>query len=336
MRVVVLTDLDGTLLAPPDEQTKQTPPLPRSPAYDPLLQLLKLGATVVGVTGSKMSTHRELFFDCLPVEARKAGRVLMAVETGRRLFRGSPVDGTALEDLDFASAVNERLPPFDAAVVEQLTAIGQSGLKRFFEDLAQNSSLVATHGPHAFLHDAVGSQDARAPPVTTDKAHYPRVEVREGSSAVVYYGVPAPLGAQYFTIPEGLQNIVDGHGAGHNCFDCIPRGLSKALVVDYLLSKGELTAGRAIALGDSPSGNDEGLTRWHPRGIPFVTVCAGTAAVPIGLSGCHVRTVSGAEASAAVLRKLLPMDFGADVPFGLEAITSLVATINGTHSRHES
>ena len=70
--------------------------------HSPLLRLLELGCTIVGVTGSKLETHRRLFFDSLPLEARRAGRVLMAVETGKRLYRCGP-DGDVVEDRRFAA-----------------------------------------------------------------------------------------------------------------------------------------------------------------------------------------------------------------------------------------
>ena len=130
------------------------------------------------------------------------------------------------------------------------------------------------------------------------------------------------LGTRYFTVPEGLSSIVDGHPAGNNCFDCIPRGLSKALVVEYLIGTGELVAGCAVALGDSPAGNDEGLTRWHREGIPFVSV--DPAAVPTTLGDCHVTLLSNARASAAVLTRLA----ATRLPITVEYVAAIVDQVN--------
>jgi len=324
MSLVVLSDLDGTVLPGPNAQTKRTRPLSSGPAFQPLLHLLNLGATVIGVTGSKLSTHCELFFDVFPLELRKQGRILIAVEMGRRLYRGSKSDGSAVEDAEYTAAVGARLPTFNEAVVRELAEVGRSGLVAFYEDFAQDRSMVAAAGPHACLHDYVGCADAREPPVTTDKGSYPRVEVREGNSAVVFLGVPVGLGTRYFTVPDGLLSIVDGRPAGNNCFDCIPRGLSKSLVVEYLMRTGEVTAGRAVALGDSPAGNDEGLTRWHQSGIPFISV--GTGVVPTHLSDCHITRLSHAEASAAVLSRLAALNMQGPI---LNEVASLVVDING-------
>lgn len=66
--------------------------------------------------------------------------------------------------------------------------------------------------------------------------------------------------------------------------------------------------GYALALGDRPAGNDEGLTRWHRahRGgeIPFIAVSEHPALVPEWMADTHVRRLSNDEASAAVLHTL--------------------------------
>ena len=85
-----------------------------------------------------------------------------------------------------------------------------------------------------------------------------------------------------------------------------------------------MTAGRAVALGDQPAGNDEGLTRWHPpaadgceaaggggaasaqtRAIPFLSVSEREEMVPSALRPWHVSAGGGnAAASGAVLNLL--------------------------------
>jgi hypothetical protein len=96
--------------------------------------------------------------------------------------------------------------------------------------------------------------------------------------------------------------------AAHRCFDCVPAGLDKSLVVSHLIRMGEVVPGFALALGDRPAGNDEGLTRWHraPKGgqIPFISVSEHPSLVPEWMGDTHVWRLSNAEASAAVLHRL--------------------------------
>eukprot|EP00965_Chrysotila_dentata_P255495 6212242-Pleurochrysis_carterae.AAC.3 len=58
-RFALVCDLDGTLLPRPYGVPPIAPPLSHGPAYQPLLELLELGAMVVGVTGSSLDTHRK-------------------------------------------------------------------------------------------------------------------------------------------------------------------------------------------------------------------------------------------------------------------------------------
>jgi hypothetical protein len=79
-------------------------------------------------------------------------------------------------------------------------------------------------------------------------------------------------------------------------------------VVAHLIKRGEVIPGSAVALGDRPAGNDEGLTRWHraDKGeqIPFIAVTEHPELVPDWMADTHVRRLSNAEASAAVLHGL--------------------------------
>lgn len=309
---VVIVDLDGTvLLRPPAGQPADTatPPLSEGPACAPLVRLLRQGCIVVAATGSKLDSHRRLFWDALPLEHRRGGRVLMAVETARQLYRGSPVDGSPVEDEAFEAYSRVIAPPFAPAIVEQLCEAGCTGLKAFWADAegVRAAALTADDSPHAeFVRKYAGTADARAPLVTDDRVHYPRVEVRQGM--VVFCGMPVAFASEYHRLPPQLEKVVDGRPAGRYCFDCVPLGWSKALLVDYLTTQTEeLAPGRGIALGDQPAGNDEGLTRRHLSGLPFVSVGdEGSAAAvpPAHLAACHVTRLCGAAASAAVLEAL--------------------------------
>ena len=134
--LVVVSDLDGTLLPRPYGLPPVTPPLSDGPAFAPLVRLLELGAIIVGVTGSGFASHSRRFFRELPLEARKAGRVLLAVETGRRLYRGSPTDGEPIEDEAFTKYFDSLVPPLSDATVTSLIAAGRAGLAFFFPRFA--------------------------------------------------------------------------------------------------------------------------------------------------------------------------------------------------------
>lgn len=297
---LVLTDLDGTILPPPVGGV--TPPLSEGGVcLEPLVRLLGLGCTIVAVTGSKLDTHRRLFFDALPLAARQTGRILMAVETGKRMYRSQP-DGDLVEDVRYATFSTSRAPPLEAATVEELVEIGRTGIKRFYQDAAHEGANLVPE----VLKQYIGTKDALDPPVTTDRSRYPRVEVREGNGSVVFAGVPAAVGLRYFSVPSQLKGHVDGKPTGRYSFDCVPAGLSKALVVEFLgeTGTGELTRGRGLAIGDQPLGNDIGLTRQHDLGLPFVSVSERADMVPAHLASCHVTRMSNADASCAVLSVL--------------------------------
>ena len=98
--LVIISDLDGTLLPAPrkDEATGKVlhPTMREGPTFAPLTALMELGATVVGVTGSRITMHKPRFWDCLPLQARKEGRALLFCETGMVLYRpdehGEPIE----------------------------------------------------------------------------------------------------------------------------------------------------------------------------------------------------------------------------------------------------
>lgn len=327
----VLTDLDGTALPRPYGSPAIHPPVQDGPVFAPLVRLLEGGATIIGVTGSAISSHQSRFFDPLPLEARRSGRVLLAVETGRRLFVGSSKTGEPIEDLHFAAELAEKVPLFTATIVDQLVACGRAGIRKFLVDLRKNPALIADDSPLVFMRDRITMADALddAIPINPADGFCPRIEIRPGG-AVVFVGVPSTLGASYFHISDELQGAVDGRPTGRMCFDCVPRGLDKSLVVAYLLQREVMKRNRGMALGDQPSGNDEGLTRWHEGGIPFVAVAERAAMVPDNLRTTHVTALSNEHASAAVLDSLATWleKHGSEHAFGVEEAETLVAEVN--------
>ena len=305
-RLTIITDLDGTLLPRPFGTVGASahPNLSTGPAYAPLVALLNAGATVIGVTGSTLATHKVRFYDELPLEHRRAGRVLLAVQTGSTLYRGSAADGEPLVDTEFTAYLAKHVAiRLTDAVVTALIDEGRAGIRRFFADLECNPSLVDPSGSLAYLLDC----SANEIPVTTDGKRVPRIEVREGNSAVVFVGVPSSLGARYFKVPSAVAGAVDGRPTGRVCFDCVPRGLNKSIVVRYLLASGLVSSGVAFALGDQPLGNDEGLTRWHRNAehdIPFVSVSERVDMVQEWLRECWITSCSNDSASAVLFSAL--------------------------------
>jgi hypothetical protein len=76
--------------------------------------------------------------------------------------------------------------------------------------------------------------------------------------------VPVEHGNKYITeYISTFKNQVDGLPTGRLCYDIVVPGLNKHLVLKYLLRCGLIAKGAAIAIADSPSGNDEGLTILH-------------------------------------------------------------------------
>jgi hypothetical protein len=143
----IVSDLDGTLLPRPVGLPPVTLPMSGGPAYAPLVRLLDLGANVIGVTGSGFASHSKRFFCDLPIEARKSGRVLLAVETGRRLYRGNPVDGEPIEDEAYTSFLESQITPLTEATVAQLVEVGRAGLARWCRDLAADKTTHALVDP---------------------------------------------------------------------------------------------------------------------------------------------------------------------------------------------
>ena len=340
--LTILSDLDGTLLPRPYPTASGTvahPNLSEGPCFRPLVRLLDLGCTIVGVTGSRLVTHKHRFFDELPLVHRKAGKVLMAVQTGTCLYRGSREDGSPVEDEAFTSYLSSKVAssiPLDA--IDILIESGRAGIRRFFADLREDPSLVDANGPLSYLLQC----DAESVPVTQDDQQVPRIEVRDGNSAVVFVGVPSSINHQYFSVDPRVADVVDGRPTGRACFDCVPKGLDKSLVVEHLIETGVVSGGgsscgrytpssgdlggargdggRALALGDQPLGNDEGLTRWHRGGeggggagagevvdIPFVSVSEAERMVPPHLREAHITSACNAEASARLLNAIADM-----------------------------
>ena len=153
----------------------------------------------------------------------------------------------------------------------------------------------------------------------------------QSDSAVVFVGVPSSLGAKYFAVPTAAEHAVEGRPAGRACFDCVPKGLDKSHCVSHLLKRGAVVAGRAIAMGDQPKGNDEGLTRWHRHAtvdIPFVSVSEEASIVPEHLAECHVTAASNAEGSALVLGALADLLEAGTIELSSDAVSTLVRDLN--------
>lgn len=357
--ITILTDLDGTVLPRPYSEPGSTvvhhPNLSAGPCHQPLVRLLDLGATVVGVTGSQLSTHQTRFLDDLPLRHRQRGQVLLAVQTGSHLYRTCPKEGLPIRCEDFASHLSKSVAiRLDDSVVRELITIGKQGLQEFYSDLLRDPTLVDPHGPLGYLHGVAKQFPKEQPihiPVTDDHQTVPRIEVRAQNSAVVFVGIPSSIGDRYLSIPPHLQSQVDGRPTGRSCFDCVPAGLNKSHIVQYLIEQNLAQANQTIAIGDQPRGNDKGLTQWHDcphHTIPFVSVSEQIHMVPDHLQDWHVSQPTNAEGSAEFFKELANLleqrillqqqeeEKTENIRLNLDAnlIRELVEKVNGHHARN--
>ncbi|KAG8468326.1 hypothetical protein KFE25_013409 [Diacronema lutheri] len=349
----LISDLDGTLLPAPFSNGLGHvvhPPLSAGPAFAPLVELLRAGATVVAVTGSQFGTHRARFFDVIPRELRASGRVLLAVESGARLFRGCERSGEPIEDDEFQrAAFGGRRPTLEPALVDELVALGRRGLRRFYADLltrgpALLDGLVDDAHVRAVVLDAAAAGASSDAPVSLSQDVVPRVEVREHGAAVVFVGVPSSLGSRYFGLaPARLAALVDARPTGRLCFDCVPVGVGKAAVVRFLLERGVVVPGRALCLGDRPLGNDEGLAQWARPGawreLPAdARACVGDAERKAGAGACGpqacgpVPFISVAESVALVPPFLRPYHASGNAHGSAAVLWALGARLAAAHA----
>eukprot|EP00615_Pteridomonas_danica_P015879 CAMPEP_0114392556 /NCGR_PEP_ID=MMETSP0102-20121206/10886_1 /TAXON_ID=38822 ORGANISM="Pteridomonas danica, Strain PT" /NCGR_SAMPLE_ID=MMETSP0102 /ASSEMBLY_ACC=CAM_ASM_000212 /LENGTH=441 /DNA_ID=CAMNT_0001551793 /DNA_START=562 /DNA_END=1887 /DNA_ORIENTATION=+ len=289
--ITVITDLDGTLLPPPHKKDGVLlhPKLSDGDAHEHLTQLVKNGGAVVGVTGGKLGLQQERFWDELPLNARIEGRVLLFCETGMVLYR-SDQDGNPVEDESYGPFPGNTKRFLRQQTIDSIVAAARAGLKQWFTDLKANPSLLdEKHWLHAKC-DKWSVEDA---PVTNDPDMTPRIELRGPSEhqvvGVMIAGIPIQYGDKYLASNfKPFSDEISGQPTGRLCYDCVVPGLSKHLVLKYLLRTGALARGSAIALADSPHGNDVGLTEYHTDGMPFVSVCDKIKKVPKHLLDCHV------------------------------------------------
>ena len=76
---------------------------------------------------------------------------------------------------------------------------------------------------------------------------------------VVFCGMPVAFSREYHRLPPQLEGAVDGRPAGRYCFDCVPVGWSKGLLVDYLTTvTRELAPAAPSRSGTSPQATTRG------------------------------------------------------------------------------
>jgi hypothetical protein len=194
--------------------------------------------------------------------------------------------------------------------VDALVAAAREGLREWFTDLRNDPTLLDEgHWMHA-LAARWSEEDA---PVTDDTSQTPRIELRGNAPdalfGMVFAGVPVQFGEKY--VSRRLQDLFDkgecsGLPTGRLCYDVVVPGLSKHLVLNYLLRTGSVARGSTVALADSPAGNDVGLTQYHTDGMPFVSVAAKANKCPEHLRSCHVG--GNDEGSGAVVAHLVDVN----------------------------
>jgi hypothetical protein len=289
--LTIISDLDGTLLPGPKKVNNILvhPKLGDGAVYAPLINLLEKGASIVGVTGSRITMHKPRFWDELPLNARIEGRVLLFCETGMVLYR-SDNKGNPVEDESYGPFPGNTKRFLRQQTIDSIVAAARAGLKQWFTDLKENPSLL---DEKHWLHGKCERWCKEDAPVTNDPDMTPRIELRGPSDTqvvgVMIAGIPIQYGDKYLASNfKPFSDEISGQPTGRLCYDCVVPGLSKHLVLKYLLRTGALARGSAIALADSPHGNDVGLTEYHTDGMPFVSVCDKIKKVPKHLLDCHV------------------------------------------------
>jgi len=260
----------------------------------------------VAVTGSSLSTHKERFWNDLPMHLRADRRVLFSVETGSALYHQDN-EGNLVEDSEYARTVFPQGCRLTDEQVDALVKLGQEVLHEYFSELKAQPSLLRNE-LLSHLH-AAAQQLPCTVPVTTDVQVVPRVEVRGNGKSVVYVGIPSSDSARY--VQHRLQLLgfdMEAKPAGRLCYDILPAGVSKHLVLDWVLQQEASPSSvsgsgrcRAVAVGDRPAGNDVGLTRHEA--VPFVSVCEAPDTVPPILR--HRAVGHNVRGAAEVLRALV-------------------------------
>lgn len=82
------------------------------------------------------------FWDCLPCEARKDGRVLLFCETGMSLYR-SDGDGEPAEVTGYGPFPGNEKRYLTEDTIAKLVKAARAGLKAWFSDLRDDPSLLA-------------------------------------------------------------------------------------------------------------------------------------------------------------------------------------------------
>ena len=261
--------------------------------FAPLSALLEKGATIVGVTGSRITMHKPRFWDEIPLAARLEGRCLLFCETGMVLYRADEVTGEPVEDESYGPFPGNTKRFLRQSTIDAVIEAARLSLRLWFADLAANPALLDAFPAMAWLKALAPRWAREDAPVTNDANMTPRMELRGPSDTqvvgIMIAGIPTVYGDKYLTANlQPFKGEISGQPTGRLCYDCVVPGLSKHLVLKYLLRTGALARGSAVALADSPSGNDKGLTEYHTDGMPFVSVCDSIIKVPSHLQNCHV------------------------------------------------
>lgn len=224
------------------------------------------------------------------MKARAEGRCLFFTETGICLHRPNEL-GEPVEDMTYGPFPGNKKAFIKPETVEAAIVKLRVGLRSFYTDLKNDPSMLEAS---SWIHKLAERWSVEDAPLSVDPAQTPRIEVRGDLEkgevvGIMVAGVPVAYGSKYLgdcLVPGEIE----GQPTGRLCFDFIVAGLSKRLVVDWLLREKIIskTGGVTVCFGDSPGGNDAGLAVYHEEGIPFVSVCDTVSKVPARLMDCHV------------------------------------------------
>mmetsp|Transcript_37268 Transcript_37268/g.58239 ORF Transcript_37268/g.58239 Transcript_37268/m.58239 type:complete len:260 (+) Transcript_37268:118-897(+) len=254
---------------------------------------------------------------------------MMATDAGMSLFisdsEGSPIRSNEFDSDCDAKGIKRQL---DEGLVQKLIGVGRLGIKRYYQMLkAQPEVYRDERFPWM---ETLASEGVEEVEVSLDGDVVPRIEVRGVRSSVIYVGIPASFANEmYGEALEPFCQEVEWMPTGRLSVDCLPKGVGKQRVVDFLLNSGKVKRGHTLCLGDRPTGNDKGLTLWHTNGIPFVSVCENQAQVPGELLDLHVGgNANGAASFLQTLVDTMRKEAKADSPLSAALVQKWVEKLS--------
>lgn len=301
----IVADMDGTLIGAPFKSYPQKgndPILLDSPCYEPLVKWLSLGGRVMLISGNEAERTKKRFFDYLPRNLRKDGRVIM-VGSGGAVFCFSDNVGDLVEDAEYKENFSLIIPD---DVAEIIVTRMQKHINDYFLNLERETSFPAFWS--YIIDNRSGDKFTLDELITNAPDVLPRIEVRRSFDQkdivqIVLYGVP---GNRPFNLTkdefecEGLK------------LDIIQGGVTLIVNSEFANKKTPLlwmlkstkygfNPRYAYAIGDNPNRNDKPMLEFaKENNMSFISVCEKNEITPQGA----IHLGKGIQAAADWIEKL--------------------------------